>query len=81
MEPVTKVSIVQKRQITRPDRLKTSHSALGQYNPSSKSVLDDDFSNMEDVSETCDEGQRPHEAIDTITSRDTPLKRNALFSK
>ena len=37
------------------------------------------FDNMEDVSETCDEGQRPHEAIDTLTSRDTPLKRHALL--
>ena len=81
MEPVTKVSIVQKRQITRPDRLKTSHSALGSYNPTKSVFDDDDLMNMEDVNETCDEGQRPHEAIDTITSRDTPLKRNALFSK
>ena len=36
---------------------------------------------MEDVNETTDEGQRPHEALNTCTSRDTPLKRNALASK
>mgnify|MGYP001626735271 CR=1 FL=1 len=36
---------------------------------------------MEDVSEACDEGQRPHEALETFTSRDTPLKRNALAAK
>lgn len=47
----------------------------------SRSGIDDDFANMEDVSETCDEGQRPHEAIDTCASRDTPLKRNALATK
>ena len=43
--------------------------------------MDDDFANMEDVSETCDEGQRPHEGVDNINLRDTPLKRNALASK
>ena len=42
---------------------------------------DDYFANMEDVSETCDEGQRPHEAINTIQSKDTPLKRSVLASK
>ena len=43
--------------------------------------MDDDFANMEDVSETCDEGQRPHEGVETIALRDTPLKRNSLASK
>ena len=46
-----------------------------------RSMIDDNFDNMEDVSETCDEGQRPHEALETVTSRDTPLKRNALAAK
>ncbi len=71
-----------KRQIPRPDRLKTCQSALDSYsNNMDRSIIDDDFANMDDVSETCDEGQRPFEAINTITSRDTPLKRNALAVK
>jgi len=51
---------------------------MGSYNDRSMIDIDDDFANMEDVSETCDEGQRPHEALDTVTSRDTPMKRNGL---
>ena len=52
-------------------------------NNNSHSTIDDDvFSCMEDVSEACDEGQRPHEAISSInTQRDTPIKRNALAAK
>ena len=84
-----------KRQIPRPNqdhmsgkkqnvmhqRLKTNQSAMCSYNDNSSTFLDDDFGNMEDVGETCDEGQRPHEGVETINQRDTPLKRNALFSK
>ena len=54
---------------------------MGSYNDVASTINDDDFANMEDVSETCDEGQRPHEGVDTINLRDTPLKRNALASK
>ena len=62
-------------------RLKTSSSAMGSYNDGVSTIMDDDFANMEDVSETCDEGQRPHEGVDTINLRDTPLKRNTLATK
>ena len=81
-EATAQVSIVKKRQIPRPDRLKTCQSALESYsNQMDRSIIDDDFANMDDVSETCEEGQRPHEAINIVTSRETPLKRNALASK
>lgn len=61
---------------------KTTSSVIGSFNDGASSIqMDDDFANMEDVSETCDEGQRPHEGVDTIALRDTPLKRNALASK
>ena len=46
-----------------------------------RSIIDDDFADMDDVSETCDRDQRPFEAVDKITQRDTPLKRHALAAK
>ena len=50
--------------------------------PASRLTVDDDFANMEDVNEMSDnDGPRPHEAIDSFSQRDTPIKRNALAVK
>lgn len=38
-----------------------------QKNLNHSTVEDDVFSNMEDVSEACDEGQRPHEALAVLS--------------
>lgn len=67
-EPMTKVSIVQRRQIPKPESvrehrtIKTQNSVLESYTDADTDARiqiiddDDDFANMEDVSETCDEG-------------------------
>ena len=36
---------------------------------------------MENFQEVDDEGQRPHESLGNVSSRDTPIKRNALLNK
>ena len=36
---------------------------------------------FENFQEIDDEGQRPHESLGNATTRDTPIKRNALLNK
>ena len=64
----SKTDVISKRMIPRPN-MKTSKT------------FEEECNIMENFQEVDDEGQRPHESLGNATTRDTPIKRNALLNK